>query len=225
MLCRCGFSQRWHRWIYMCISTARFSVLVNGTPCGFFSSSRGLRQGDSLSPFLFIIVMEALSRLLARARDGSFISGFDVGRINHISISHLLFADDTLILCGAALEQLWHLKGVFVWFQAVLGLKINMGKSELVPVDTVPNVENLAIVLGCKVAALPMSYLGLPLGASFKDKTIWNGIIKKMEHCLAGWKRMYLSKGGWVTLIKSTLYGVKLWNSNMEMRGGLVYQL
>lgn len=90
----------------MCISTAQFSVLVNGTPCGFFPSSRGLRQGDPLSPFLFIIVMEALSRLLARARDGGFISGFDVGRINHISISHLLFADDTLILCGAALEQL-----------------------------------------------------------------------------------------------------------------------
>ena len=90
----------------MCISTAQFSVLVNGTPCGFFPSSRGLRQGDPLSPFLFIIVMEALSRLLARARDGGFISGFDVGRINHISISHLLFADDTLILYGAALEQL-----------------------------------------------------------------------------------------------------------------------
>ena len=90
----------------MCISTAQFSVLVNGTPCGFFPSSRGLRRGDPLSPFLFIIVMEALSRLLARARDGGFISGFDVGRINHISISHLLFADDTLILCGAALEQL-----------------------------------------------------------------------------------------------------------------------
>jgi hypothetical protein len=90
----------------MCISTAQFSVLVNGTPCGFFPSSRGLRQGDPLSPFLFIIVMEALSRLLARARDGGFILGFDVGRINHISISHLLFADDTLILCGAALEQL-----------------------------------------------------------------------------------------------------------------------
>ena len=70
-----------------------------------------------------------------------------------------------------------------------------MGKLELVPVGSVPNVEELAGVLGCKVAGLPMSYLGLPLGASFKNLAIWNGIIKKMEQRLAWWKRMFLSKG------------------------------
>ncbi len=102
----------------------------------------------------------------------------------------------TLILCGAVRDQLQHLKSVFVWFQASSGLKINLGKSELVPVGSVPDVEDMAAVLGCKVAALPMSYLGLPLGSSFKDKTIWNGIVEKMELRLAGWKRMYLSKGG-----------------------------
>ena len=205
MLRCCGFTRRWRRWIFMCISTARFSVLINGTPCGFFASSRGLRQGDPLSPLLFILVMEALSRLLSRAREGGFISGYDIGQTNFLSISHLLFADDTLILCGADSDQLWHLKGVFVWFQAVSGLKINLGKSELVPVGNVPDVEGLAAVLGCKVAELPIIYLGLPLGSSFKDQTIWNGIIEKTEKRLAGWKRMYLSKGGRLTLIKSTL--------------------
>jgi hypothetical protein len=119
MLRRCGFSQRWRRRIYTCISTAKFSVLVNGTSCGFFPSSRGLRQGDPLSPLLFIIVMDALSRMLTRARDGGFISGFAVGRTTPITTSHLLFADDTLILCGADSSQLGYLKGVFVWFQAV----------------------------------------------------------------------------------------------------------
>ena len=80
---------------------------------------------------------------------------------------------------------------------------------------TVLDVENLAAVLGCKVAALPMSYLRLPLGASFKDKTIWNGIIEKMEHHLAGWKHMYLSKGGRVTLIKSTLSSIPTYYLSM----------
>ena len=205
MLRRCGFSQRWRRRIYTCISTAKFSVLVNGTSCGFFPSSRRLRQGDPLSPLLFIIVMNALSRMLTRARDGGFISGFAVGRTTLITTSHLLFADNTLILCGADSSQLGYLKGVFVWFQAVSSLKVNLGKSELVPVGSVPNVEELAGVLGCKVAGLPMIYLGLPLGASYKNPSIWNDIIEKMEQRLAGWKRMYLSKGARVTLIKSTL--------------------
>ena len=69
----------------------------------------------------------------------------------------------------------------------------------------VPDLERLADILGCKTAQLPMNYLGLPLGAKFKSKTIWDPILEKMERKLAGWKRMYLSKGGRITLIKSTL--------------------
>ena len=74
-------------------------MLVNGSPAGFFQSSRGLRQGDPLSPPLFVIVMEALSRMFERARIGNFVSGFSVGGNSRgqFEISHLLFADDTLI--------------------------------------------------------------------------------------------------------------------------------
>jgi hypothetical protein len=75
MLRRYGFSQRWRRWIYTCISTTRFSILVNGTPCGFFASSRDLRQGDPLSPLLFVIVTDALSKMLSRARAGDSYRG------------------------------------------------------------------------------------------------------------------------------------------------------
>ena len=94
---------------------------------------------------------------------------------------------------------------VLIWFEVVSGLKINLGKSELVAVGAVHNIELLVAVLGCKQGSLPMKYLGLPLGEKFKDKTIWNPILEKMERKLAGWKKLYLSKGGRVTLIKSTL--------------------
>ena len=87
----------------------------------------------------------------------------------------------------------------------MLGLKVNLGKSELVPVGVIPNIEILVDALGCKQGTLPFKYLTIPLGAKFKEKTIWNPILDKMERRLAGWKRLYLSKGGRVTLIKRTL--------------------
>ena len=74
--------------------------MVNGSPCGFFQSSRGIHQGDPLSPLLFVI-MEALSRLIDKASGVGLLSGFPVGReaFDPLKISHLLFADDILIFC------------------------------------------------------------------------------------------------------------------------------
>jgi hypothetical protein len=141
--------------------------------------------------------MEALSCMMKRAADGGFLTGFSVGsQDNTMAVSHLLFADDTLILCGAASDQVWYLRGVFIWFQAISGLKINLGKSELVPVGDVTNVNELVGILGCRVSALPLTYLGLPLGVSFKNKSIWNSVVEKVEKHLAGWKRFFPKGAG-----------------------------
>jgi hypothetical protein len=104
LLRRCGFGQKWCSWIEFCISSASFSVLVNGSPAGFFNSSRGTRQGDPLSPFLFVIVMEAFSRMIKASIDHSLFSGFSVGTRGReqVHISHLLFVDDTLVFCRAS---------------------------------------------------------------------------------------------------------------------------
>jgi hypothetical protein len=207
MLRRCGFGERWCSWIAHCVSSVRFSVLVNGTPSGFFSSSCGLRQGDPLSPLLFVIVMEALSKLFSITVQRGFLSGFSVGFDSNgvIIISHMLFTDDTLVFCMANPNHLLYLRMLLLSFEAISGLKINLDKSVLVHVGHVDNVDDLAGILGCGVSSLPLKYLGLPLGALFKANSSWDEVVGKIERWLASWKRLYLSKGGRVTLIKSTL--------------------
>ena len=127
MLERMRFGSKWIRWINWCISTASFSVMINGSPSGFFRSSRGLRQGDPLSPYLFVIGMEFLSCLLKRAVEGNFISGCRFGGRDggEIVVSYLLYADDTIIFYEANPEQLMYLRWTLMWFEAFSGLKIN----------------------------------------------------------------------------------------------------
>jgi len=101
------FPSKRRKWISFCISTVRFSVLLNGEPAGFFSSSRGLRQGDPLSPLLFILVMKALSKLVIKAVEEGFLDGVQISnsRSKGILISHLLFTDGTLFFLQAEREQ------------------------------------------------------------------------------------------------------------------------
>ena len=78
VLQKMGFGSKWREWRWSCISTAKFSVLVNGKPAGFFPNSKGLCQGDPLSPYLFVMGMEVLSVLIRRAVEGGFISGCNI---------------------------------------------------------------------------------------------------------------------------------------------------
>ena len=86
-----------------------------------------------------------------------------------------------------------------------MGLKVNVGKSAIVPIGEVNNLDALANILHYRVGNLPMKYLGMPLGTSFKTASIWNPILEKMEKKLSRWKHLYLSKSGRLMLLKSTL--------------------
>ena len=151
--------------ISFCISSVRFSVLVNGSPEGFFDSSRGIRQGDPLSPLLFVFVMEALSRMLSAGINDGLLEAFKAG---NVTISHLLFADDTLIFCKDGPNQLAYLRGIFFLFEAASGLKVNLAKSVLIPVGNVQQVNYLASILGCEVGKLQHDFLWGGVGEEFK---------------------------------------------------------
>ena len=112
LLKRMGFGLRWCRWIHTCISTVQFAVLVNGAPVDFFGSSRGLRQGDPLSPLLFLVMMEVFSKMMKRVEDAGLLRGFraDGRRGEGVCASDLLFTDDTILFCDADEEQILHVR-------------------------------------------------------------------------------------------------------------------
>ena len=213
LLDRMDFGVKWREWIKACISTVRFSIIVNGSPIGFFRSSRGLRQGDPLAPLLFLLIMEVLSRILKKTENCGLLRGFHVGPSNSIGvrISHLLFANDTILFCDASRDQLLSIRLALTCFQAFTGLKVNARKSEIVPVGEDGNLDALATILRCRVGSLPMKYLGMPLGTPYKIASMWNPILERMEKKLSGWKRLYLSKGGRLTLVKSTLSNLPMY--------------
>ena len=212
-----GFGLKWMGWMWRCISIAKFSVLVNGVPTGFFSSTKGLRQGDPLSPYLFVMGMEVLSVLIRRAIEEGFRLGCRIrGRKGtEMNISHLFFADDTFFFCEAKKEHLTHLSWTLFWFEVASGLRINLAKSEIIPVGEVEEVDVLVVELGCRVGSLPSSYLGLPLGAPNKSLSAWDGVEERVRRRLALWKRQYISKGGRITLIKSTMASMPIYQMSL----------
>ncbi|RVX12162.1 hypothetical protein CK203_010678 [Vitis vinifera] len=179
---------------------------------GFFQSSRGLRQGDPLSPYLFVIAMEMFSCLLRRAISGGFLSGWKVRgwRGEGILISQLLFTDSTLVFCEESHDQLTYLSWLLMWFEACSGLRVNLEKNKLIPMGRVHDIEDLALELGCKVGGLPSCYLSLPLGAPFKSEVVWDGVEeRKVRLRLEKIQRNFLWGGG--TLVQRP-HLVSKWN-------------
>lgn len=145
--------------------------------------------------------------MLKTAQANNRIMGFKMkdGNTLGLSISHLQYANDRLIFCGAKIEPLKRRIGIFVLFEAISGLHINWGKSYVYPVNEVPNINDLAYIPGGKVGGLSPIYLGMPLGARSKSKNIWNAVVKKCEEKLVNWESQYLSLDCRLTLINSVL--------------------
>ena len=205
VLQRKGFSQKWRAWMRGCLSSSSFAILVNGNAKGWVKASRGLRQGDPLSPFLFTLVADVLSRLMIRAEEAGITEGFLVGR-DRTRVSLLQFADDTIFFSKASLDLLQNLKIILLVFGQVSGLKINLEKSTISGINTRQEMlSSLALVLECRVSEWPLSYLGLPLRGNPKTIGFWDPMVERISWRLDGWKKGYLSLDGSITLIQLCL--------------------
>lgn len=161
-----GFPALWRQWINSCVMTASASILINGSPTPPFKLHRGLRQGDPFSPFLFDLVVESLSLLLQRGLDFNLWEGIKVGR-NSVTISHLQYADDTIIFCPPHLDQIMNIKRALILFHQASGLRVNFQKSSILGINLQESLHHhLASSLLCKSEKFPSKYLGLPIGAT-----------------------------------------------------------
>ncbi|XP_057760737.1 uncharacterized protein LOC130981133 [Arachis stenosperma] len=166
---------------------------------------KGLRQGDPLSPFLFVLVVDVLHRIDGEAVRNGCISPLVVRR-DSIELLHIQFVDDTILFCPPEEETVKNYKRLLRCFELMSRISINFDKYSLIPI----NCEGLWIhrmcsLLGCKEGILPFKYLGFPLGVNSRLVTTWKHIIDKVEEKLSLWKAKVLNKTGKLVLIKSAL--------------------
>ena len=130
MMQKMGFEEKWISLIMMCVTTASFSVLINGEPRGTITPSRGLRQGDPISPYLFLLCTEGLTTLLRKKEAVGLIRGVAVSRLAP-SISHLFFVNDCIIFCRATMEECRQLASVLEVYEKESRQKLNREKTSL----------------------------------------------------------------------------------------------
>ncbi|GJS68656.1 putative RNA-directed DNA polymerase, eukaryota, reverse transcriptase zinc-binding domain protein [Tanacetum coccineum] len=182
---------------------------VNGSPTAEFDLQRGLRQGDPLSPFLFILVMEVLHVAIEDAINAGLFYG---AKLHSLHVSHLFFMDDVLLLGEWSSVNISNLVNLLNCFYKVSGLKHNLHKSNLFGIGVDPSeVSNSALVTGCQAQCLPFSYLGLPIGSNMARVNSWVPIVNKFNNRLSRWKSSLLSIGGRSTLISSVLGSLEIY--------------
>lgn len=158
-----GFDSRWVNLIIRCISLVSFSILINGEKKGKFVSKRGLSQGDPLSPYLFLFIAEGLSHLILEANKNKRLSGMVCS--NGPLISHLLFADNSLVFCKANEQELSYLKHILEIYEKASGESINYKKSSILFLKKKTNKDRksfLSSILGVKSVEDFGKYLGIP---------------------------------------------------------------
>ncbi|KAI0525121.1 hypothetical protein KFK09_004512 [Dendrobium nobile] len=193
-----GFPSRYVGWIKACINNVNFSLVINGALEGYFNTTAGLRQGCPLSPYLFCIVMDALSNLLD---DGDF-RGINV---DGFALSHLLYADEVLVFGEATVENCIKLANILNVFADTSGLKVNLEKSSILLPRNMSNSEDICQALNIYNITHLITYLGVPLSFNRLRISDFLPLMEKATKKLSGWFANLLSFAGRLQFLKFTI--------------------
>lgn len=204
MMKRLGFCQGWIQLMMKCVTSVKYQIKVNGALSQAFIPERGLRQGDPLSPYLFLLCAEGFSALLSRAEVDGLISGVKICR-NAPSISHLLFADDSLILIQAKGEDATQLRGILELYERCSGQMINKSKSAILFSPNTADDDRAAVKLILDIQKETMSekYLSLPVHIGRSRTKAFSYLKDRVWKKIQGWKERFLSWAGKEILIKA----------------------
>jgi hypothetical protein len=202
VLAKLGFSSTWVSWISTCISTPSFSILLNGSPLGFISPGRGLRQGDPLSPFHFILGSKVFSRLMFKEETNGSLQGLQIVR-NCTTIHHLLFADDLIIFGKATVTVVASIKACLDKYCRWSRQLVNASKSSIrFSENTNPSIiDSISSIINYSSNPSTSLYLGLPILMGNSKKRAFNGIIETIHSRIEGWRAKTLSQAGRLILI------------------------
>jgi hypothetical protein len=209
MLERLGFAHKWIHWMMLCVSSVTYSVLVNYDKIGPINPGRGLRQGDPLSPYLFILVTEGLSTLIKKSVARGDLHGVKICR-GAPPASHLLFADDCFLFCRSNLDETRHLMSILKTYEEASGQEINLTKSEVFFSRnlSMEAQEDLSRLMGVRHVLGTRKYLGLPSLIGRKKKDTFPFIKDRIWKRINSWRGRALSKAGKEIMIKSVLQAI-----------------
>nr|XP_009789134.1 PREDICTED: uncharacterized protein LOC104236815 [Nicotiana sylvestris] len=185
-----------------------YTILINGEPSVPFNAAKGHRQRDHMSSFLFVLVMEYLSRSLKELPKKAEFHYHPIW--SKLAITHLCFADDILLFARGDLSSVVTMQHCFNQFSAASSLKANLGKS-LIYFGGVNRGDKDRIVqeFGLIESELPFNYLGVPLSTKKLSLVQWQPLIEKIVARISAWTAKKLSYGGRVQLVQIVLFGVQ----------------
>lgn len=204
-----GFSANFRKMILSCVTTVQYSLPLNGSVSGSFRPSRGLHQGDPLSPFLFILCTEMFSRMVAAEERMGRFGSIKLGR-GVPSVSHLLYADDILVSCKAIVEYTDTIMRIFNIFEGWSGLRVNTEKSSLFfsPKTDRRLKGRIKHVTSFKDLQKGTVYLGNPFLMGRQKIKEFGRIQERVQCRLEGWQSQLLSRAGKATLIKTVAQAI-----------------
>ncbi|XP_031737043.1 uncharacterized protein LOC116402131 [Cucumis sativus] len=214
LLIAIGMAIRFVSWVRACGTSLMFSILINGSLEGFFHGRKGLRQGDPLSLFLFVMVMEVLSRMLNHPPQNFQFHQF----CEKVKLTHLTFADDLMIFCAADNYSMSFIKETIKRFGELSGLFANLAKSSifLVGVNS-SKASRLAANMGFSIGHLPVRYLGLPLLFGRLQSCDCDPLIQRITSRIRSWSARVLSFAGRLQLVRSVLRSLQVYWASVFM--------